>query len=509
MSWLRASTVVAASTLASRVLGFLRDVLMAQALGAGVAADAFLIALKIPNLLRRLFAEGAFSAAFVPLFSQVQVEEGTSSALALAGRAMTVLSLALLALTGLALVAMPLLIGLLAPGFDIFDPRRDLAIELTRRTFPYVWFISLAALLAGVLNVAGSFALPALVPVILNLVLIAALLLADGAPAMVVPVLALALPIAGILQLAALLLACRMAGVPVVPRFDLRDRRIRLLGRRILPGLASAGIYQINVVIVTIMATALAPGAVSFLYFADRLAQLPLGLIGVAISTALLPLVARRLAEGRFEEAKAMRNQAVEVALLLTLPAAAGLTALALPIVQILFGRGAFDLAATAATATALQACALGLPAAVLVRILAATFFARGDMRTPLLGAAAALVVNLGAGLAMLSSLEHLGLAIAASLGSWANLLVLSWRLGAIEERAFSRRTKQRAASMLACAAVCGSLGAQAFEELGRLGDPIALGSAILVAALGFFAMVTIVRAVRPKELTALLRDRA
>lgn len=509
MSWLRASSVVAAATLASRILGFVRDVLLAQALGAGVAADAFLVALKIPNLLRRLFAEGAFAAAFVPLFSQVHTMEGERASAAFAGRTLTILGLLLSVLTGVALVAMPLVILVLAPGFDLLDPRRDLAIELARRTFPYALFVSLTALMAGILNVLGRFALASLAPVVLNLVMIAALLVGLDDPVAQARLLALALPAAGILQLAMLWLACRWAGMAVVPRLDLRDRHLRPLGRRILPGLAGAGIYQINVVVVTVMATALAPGAVSFLYFADRLAQLPLGLIGVAISTALLPIVARRIAEGRLEEARAVRDQAVEVALLLTLPAAAGLTALALPIVQILFERGAFNALDAAATAAALQAFALGLPAAVLVRVLAASLFARGDMRTPLLGASVALLVTVAAGVATLQTLGHLGLAVAAALANWANLLVLALRLNAIEGRAFSRRTKLRTAGAFACAAIAASMAHQAFTELHHVGRLTALASAILVAALAFLGMVTLARVVRPHELVALFRDRA
>ncbi|WP_027135268.1 murein biosynthesis integral membrane protein MurJ [Geminicoccus roseus] len=509
MSWLRASSVVASATLASRLLGFLRDVLMAQALGAGVAADAFLVALKIPNLLRRLFAEGAFGAAFVPLFSQVHSMEGEQAARAFASRAFTILGVLLTLLTGLALLAMPLVITVLAPGFDLADPRHDLAVELARRTFSYALFVSLTALLAGVLNVLGRFAVASLAPVILNLVMIGALLTGGDDPVAQARLLALALPVAGVLQLAMLWLACRRAGMAVSLRPDLRDRHLRPLGRRILPGLAGAGIYQVNVVIVTIMATALAPGAVSFLYFADRLAQLPLGLIGVAISTALLPIVARRIAEGRLEAARALRDQAAEVALLLTLPAAAGLTALALPIVRILFERGAFDALDAAATASALQAFALGLPAAVLVRILAASLFARGDMRTPLVGASVALVVTLLVGLATLRPLGHLGLAVAASLANWANLTVLAWRLRGIEGRAFSRRTKLRALGALACAVFAGSMAHQAFTELHHIGRLTGLASAILVGGLAFFAMVTVVRVVRPRELVALFRDRA
>lgn len=509
MSWLRASSIVAAATLASRILGFVRDVLLAQTLGAGIAADAFLVALKIPNLLRRLFAEGAFAAAFVPMFSQIHTLEGADASKAFAGRAMALLGLLLSVLTALALIAMPLVIWVLAPGFDPLDPRRDLAIELARRTFAYALFVSLTALLAGVLNVLGRFAVPSLAPVILNLAMIGVLLLGGSDPVIQARQLAWALPVAGLLQLGLVWMACARAGMVVAPSLDLRDRRLHRLGRRILPGLAGAGIYQVNVVVVTVMATALAPGAISFLYFADRLAQLPLGLIGIAISTALLPLVARRMAEGRLEEARAMRDQAVEVALLLTLPAAAGLTALALPIVQILFGRGAFDPAAATATASALQAFALGLPAAVLVRILASVFFARGDMRTPLLGATLALAVNIGVGVSLLAPLGHLGLAIAASLASWANLLLLSWRLGRIEGRAFSRRTKLRAIGALACATLVGSLGHQAFIELRPLGAPVALVSAILVAGLAFVAMVVIFRVIRLREVAALFRDRA
>ena len=507
--WLRASSVVAAGTLLSRLLGFVRDVLLAQTLGAGVVADAFLVALKIPNLVRRLFAEGAFAAAFVPLLSRIDAEEGGPSARAFAGRALTLLAFVLLVTTALVMIFMPAVIAIIAPGFGSLDPRRAMAIDLARRTIPFALFVSLTALLAGVLNVAGRFALPALAPVLLNVVMIAALLVGASEPAAAARLLAFSLPLAGVLQLAMLWWACRQARMAVRPRFDLRDPNLRQLGARFLPGLAGAGVYHINVLIVTILATSLAPGAVSFLYFADRLAQLPLGLIGIAISTAALPSMARRIAEGRFAEARFLRDQAVEVSLLLTLPAAAGLTALALPIVKVLFMRGQFGEAPAAATAIALQAFAFGIPAAVLVRVLAASFYARGDLRTPLIGAIGALLVNIAIGLATLPTLGYLGLAIGASIASWTNLTILSWQLARLEGRAFASRTKLRGAGALACAVLAASLALRAYRELLHNGEGNALAAAMLVAAIGFFVMVVLFRVVRFDEVTALYRDRA
>ena len=509
MNWLRASTVVAAATLISRVLGLVRDILLAQTLGAGTAADAVLIALKIPNLTRRLFAEGAFAAAFVPLLSKTKSEDGPAAAIAFASRALTLLAILLLIMTALAMIAMPLVIRALAPGFDLLDPRRDLAIMLARRTFPYAFFISLTALLAGVLNVSGRFAVAASAPVVLNLVMIAVLLSVNVSPIATAAALALSVPLAGALQLALVWWACWRAGIIVIPRLDLADRRLMQLGKRLLPGIAGTGVYQLNVMVATVLATSLAPGAVSFLYFSDRLAQLPLGIIGLAISTAILPLMALRLSEGKYVEAYDLRDKAIELSLLLTLPAAAGLTVLALPIVQVLFERGLFDTRSAEATASALQAFALGLPAAVMVRVVAAGLFAHGDTRSPLIGASVALFANVAVGLAALPVFGHLGLAIAASAASWANLATLAFRMMRLEGRAFSNRTKLRAAGATVSAVLAASFAHQVFVEFQHLGAMAAVSAAVVLGTITFFALAIVVRAASIQELLILYRDRA
>lgn len=507
MSWLRASSIVAGATLASRVLGFVRDVLLAQGLGADIASDAFLVALKLPNLTRRLFAEGAFASAFVPIMGQTHARDGLTEARRFAERAGTLLGLVLLAVTGLGMVLMPLVIAVIAPGFGPGDPRQGLSIELARWTFLYVVAISLTALVAGALNVLGRFAAAALAPLILNLVLIAVLLTGTADPIANAHRLAQAVPVAGVLQLAWVWLACARAGMPLLPRLDLRDPRLRRLWRLLLPGIAGAGVYQLNVVIGTIMATALSPGAVAFLYFADRLAQFPLGLVGVALSTALLPLMTRRIAEHRHAAALDARNRAMELGLILTLPATVGLLVLAEPIVVTLFARGAFDARAVAATSAALQLYALGLPAAVLVRILAAARFAHADTRTPLIGAVAALLVNLVVGLSLMGPFGHMGLALAASLGSWANLGLLAWQARRTDGSALDRQGWQRSALALLAALLAGAAARLVHHRFdhGFVGLAVALGCAVAV----HLAVLLVTGALRPAELRGLLRERA
>src|SRR5258706_4699516 len=367
---------------------------IAGLLGAGPLADAFLIAFKLPNLFRRLFAEGAFSAAFVPLFGGLLARDGRAAAERIAGQTLAWLTATLLALTVLAELVMPALMLALAPGF-VGDPARfDAAVALTRITFPYLLFIALTALLGGMLNALDRFAAAAAAPILLNVVMIAAALVLPPWVGGAAPALAWGVFVAGALQLVWLAGACRAAGCALAlpwPRWEPGVRRLlQLLG----PGAFGAGAVQIGLMINVILASLLAPGSVSFLYYADRIVQLPLGVVGAAIATALLPALTRDLQRGE-AAARTTLDRALEGALALTLPAMAGLVVLAEPIIAVLFQRGAFDAAATHATAATLAGFALGLPAYVLVKVLAPAFFAREDTRTPVRAAVIALVVNL------------------------------------------------------------------------------------------------------------------
>ena len=429
MALLRSIATVGGYTMISRVLGFARDILIAALLGAGPVADAFFVAFKLPNFFRRLFAEGAFNAAYVPLFTAHLSEDGTESARRFASEVLSVLIVTLLLFCTALQIFMPWAMYVFAPGFAADPAKFDLAVELTRITFPYLLFISLVSQLGGVLNSLGRFAAAAATPILLNLALIGALL--GLTPFVETPGHALAwgVAIAGVLQFLWLIEACRRADMSFrLPRPSLSPRVRRLLVL-IAPGAIGAGVVQINLLIGVVIASLLPSGSVSFLYYADRVNQLPLGVIGVAVGTALLPLMSRQLRAGDDGAAMASLNRSLEFSLLLTVPAAAALIAIPGPIISVLFERGAFTAGATAATADALVAYSIGLPAYVLIKVLAPGFFAREDTVTPVKVAAFCVVVNIAASLALMGPMSHVGVALATAIAAWVNAILLAWLL--------------------------------------------------------------------------------
>ena len=429
MRLLSAIATIGGYTLASRVLGFVRDILIAALLGAGPVADAFFVAFKLPNFFRRLFAEGAFAAAFVPHFTRILTEDGADAARHFCERVLSVLLAVLLVFCTAMQIAMPWAMYLFAPGFAADPDKFDLAVELARIAFPYLLFVSLVSQLGGVLNALDRFAAAAAAPILLNLSLI--LCLIGLAPMLETPGHALAWGVfaAGVIQFLWLIEACRRAGVVFrLPRPRLTPPVKRLMAK-ILPGAIGAGVQQINLVIGVILASLLPTGAISYLYYADRIYQLPLGVIGIAVGTALLPLLSRQLREGDEAGGQASFNRALEFSLLLTLPAAAALIVMPGPIVAVLFERGAFDAGSTAATASALAAFALGLPAFVLVKVLAPGFFAREDVVTPVKIALVSVAANIALSAALLVPLQHVGLALATSAASWLNAFLLAFVL--------------------------------------------------------------------------------
>lgn len=416
-------------TAASRVLGFVRDILTAALLGAGPVADAFFVALKLPNFFRRLFAEGAFSAAFVPAFSGTLVAEGREQARALAEQVLAALAVLLFVLAGLAILLMPQLMAVLAPGFRDDPLRYGLAVELSRVTFVYLPLISVVSLLTGVLNGLDRFAAAAAAPCLFNLCLIAALLAVGAEPARQARAQSYAVAVSGGLQVAWLAWSVRGAGLGLRfprPRLTAGVKRIAAL---MLPGTIGAGVTQINLMVDVMLASLLPAGAVSWLYYADRVNQLPLGVIGIALSTALLPLLSRQVRAGELAAANAAQNRAVEFALLVTLPAAVALAVAGGPIIATLFARGAFAESDAHATALALAAYALGLPAYVLNKVLAPGFFARGDTATPVRVGIATVLLNVLLSLLLIWPLAHVGLALATALAAIFNVALLWSRL--------------------------------------------------------------------------------
>jgi len=419
---IRSILTVGVWTMASRVLGFVRDVLIASSLGAGLVADAFFVALRLPNLFRRLFGEGAFNAAFVPQFAAMLRAEGHDAARRFASQTFSLMAFWLTTLTVAGIAAMPLVVGVIAPGFAALPEKFDLAVDLSRITFPYLVLICLAALMSGILNALDRFAVASATGVVFNVTLIAALLgltplLATGGHA-----LAWGVAVSGILQLGLVMTAAYRAGMGMrLVRPSLSPELRRLL-RRMGPGVIGGGVTQLNLAVDVVIASLLPAGTVSFLYYADRIQQLPLGVIGTAIGTAMLPALSRQVAGGEGAVALDTQNRAIEYAMILTLPAAVALVVIPWPIIWTLFGHGAFDAQSARLTAEALAAYAIGLPAFVMIKVLAPGFFARGDTMTPVKVAGATVVAHLAMNLAFMvppiGPLSHLGPPLATSLAA-------------------------------------------------------------------------------------------
>ena len=454
MALIRSIATVGGYTMISRIFGFVRDILIAAILGAGPVADAFFVAFKLPNFFRRLFAEGAFSAAFVPLFTGHLTRDGRGAAQSFAAEVLAVLAATLFVLVTLLQIAMPVAMYVFAPGFADDPAKFDLAVELTRITFPYLLFISMVSLLGGVLNSLGRFAAVAATPILLNLILIGSLL--GAAPYLPTPGHALAWGVAtaGIVQFLWLIGACRRAGVGFrLPRPRMTARVRRLL-RLMLPGAVGAGVVQINLLIDIVIASLLPTGAISFLYYADRVNQLPLGVVGVAVGTALLPLLSRQLRAGEEAAARNSMNRALEFCLFLSVPAAAALMVIAHPVVVTLFERGAFGADTATATAGALMAYAFGLPAYVLIKVLGPGFFAREDTTTPVKIAVLCVAVNVALNLILIHYIAHVGIALATALSAWLNAALLALVLRRRGHLAADARLKKRLPRMVLAAAV-------------------------------------------------------
>lgn len=419
-----AGSVVASMTALSRVSGFVRDIVLSHFLGAAGAADAFFVAFRIPNFFRRLFAEGAFAQAFVPVLAEYRT--GDRRALddfvrVVAGNLTVVL--ALVTLVGV-LGAFGLVV-VFAPGFAGDDDRLALATDMLRVTFPYLAFISLTAFAGALLNSFHRYAVPAFTPVLLNLALIGAALFA--APLFSHPAMALAWGVlfAGAAQLLFQFPSLRRLELLLAPRVDWRDPGVRKVGSLLGPAVFAASVHQLNGLISGILASLLVTGSISWLYYADRLMEVPIGLVAVALGTVLLPNLSRLHARGDPDGFASTLDWGLRMAVLFALPAAAALFFLAVPLVGTMFHHGEFDAGDARMTALALQAFALGLPALVVVKIAAPGFFARQDTRTPFRYAAISVAVNIVAGLALFWWLKHVGLALALGIAATVNAVLL------------------------------------------------------------------------------------
>lgn len=512
MNLARAIATVGGFTMISRVTGFVRDMLIAAVVGAGPASDAFFVAFQIPNFFRRLTGEGALTVAFVPMFAGMVETKGKEAAVAFAGQVQSVLLVVLLGLVVAAELAMPGVILVMAPGFADEVLRYELAVELTRITFPYLPLISLVALWGGMLNSLGKFWAMAAAPILLNLILITALATAAGALETPGHVLAWGVAAAGVAQAVFVAAACRREdALPrlVRPRLTPQVKKLLIL---MAPAALGAGVVQVNAFIGILLASLLPAGSVSYLYYADRVVQLPLGVVGVAIGTALLPMLSRQVRAGSTAEAIGTQNRALEIALLLTVPAAAALAVIADPLITVLFQRGAFTEGDGVETAITLAAYAVGLPAFVLIKVFQPGFFAREDTATPVKVAAAAVAANLACNAVLLPLYAQVGIALSTALSSWLNaglLALLLWRRGHFgADGRLARRVPRILLSAAAMAAVLWVLSDFVRPWLaGGTVERIAGLAALVIAGLAVYAAACLIlRAAHPRDLAALRR---
>lgn len=429
MSFIKSILTVSGMTLLSRLSGFVRDTMVANIIGAGPVSDAFFVALRVPNLFRSLFAEGAFSAAFVPLYSKAKAEGGQGEANTFAGQALSVLMAVLLPFTVIMMLIMPWAMFVLAPGFHARPEVYELAVNYARITFPYLMLVSGAALLASVLNSNHKFGPGAAAPIAFNLVMIAALVLSPMIHVEPGLAMAYAVPLSAVIQWIWLAGHCKKMGVSPAMLLPKLSVRVKELFVRIGPGAIGAGATQINIAVSTILASLLPTGSVSWLFYADRLNQLPLGIIGIAIATTLLPVLSRRVQSNDVDGARHYTTRSLEFGMILGLPAAIGLGMAAKVIVEVLFQHGAFTALDTANTSAALIAYVIGIVPFILIKILSTIFFSHHDTKTPVKTAIISVVLNILLAMGLLQIMGHVGVALATSIASFANVLMLLYAL--------------------------------------------------------------------------------
>jgi putative peptidoglycan lipid II flippase len=506
----KAAAVVGGATLLSRILGFVRDIVIAWYFGAGLYSDAFFVAFRIPNLFRRMFAEGSLSISFIPVFAECLTKQGKDEANRLAGSAVRLLSLILIAAVISGILLSPLIVRLIAPGFSDTAGKYALTVSLTRIMFPYLFFICLAALFMSILNVLGHFAAPAFAPAILNISIIAALFFIPAGSGESAKILAAGVLAGGFLQLAAQIPFLIKNGVYFWRGSGIYHPGLKEAGILMLPAIFGAAVYQINILIGTLLASFLPEGSVSYLYYADRLVQLPLGIFAISAATAIFPALSRQASANDMAAFKETFDYSLRLVLFITFPCMAGLIVLREPIIALLFKRGEFDAQTAALTAQALLYYSIGLWAFSSVRIVVSVFYALRDTRTPVITALISFLANVVLSLLLMQPMKHGGLALATSLSSMLNvvllLLALDIKIGSLG----LKRLKESVFKIAVCSLIMGGVvhGLSSFvmpyDNLSFRGQLSGVTLCILAGVIVYAVLSCLIKSPEIKSLVAL-----
>jgi putative peptidoglycan lipid II flippase len=508
----RAAGVLGFATILSRIMGMVRDMVVSRLFGAGFATDAFFAAYQIPNMLRRFFAEGALTAAFVPTFSECYTQKGEGAAKELANTCFTLLTIVMALITAIGIIFSPQIVSLMFPGFAAEPSKLELTVLLNRLMFPYIFFVSLVALCMGILNTLRHFFTPAISTVFLNITIILSALLLHNA--FNVPILSLAVGVlaGGLLQLLLQLPVLWRRGFRLRLRFDFNNPAVRRIALLMGPSIFGVGVYYLNITVGNILASLLPQGSVSYLYYAQRLFEFPQGIFTVSVAQAVLPSMSRQAAEGDMEALKESLQFGLRLMIFITVPAMAGLLVSATPIFSLLFMGGAFDFAKAVACGDALIYYSLGLTSVAMVRVIAPAFYSLKDTRTPVITALAAFILNLIFSLILMRTMLHSGLALASSLSAFVNMALLLYlfrrKAGSFGGRKLLLVTvKSCVAAVPAAAAALLLLPLANWSQQGeKLLKGGVLSAAVLAAVVTYALISLLLRSEEAGEAAALIR---
>ncbi|MBV5340882.1 MAG: murein biosynthesis integral membrane protein MurJ [Deltaproteobacteria bacterium] len=508
----RAAGILGSATMLSRIMGMVRDMVVSRLFGAGLATDAFFAAFQIPNMLRRFFAEGALTAAFVPTFSSTLTKHGEEKARELANTCFTLLTIVMAAITLVGILLSPVIVGLMFPGFKAEPGKLELAVLLNRLMFPYIFFISLVALCMGILNTLRHFFTPAISTVFLNISMILAAFCLRGFFEAPITALAVGVLIGGCIQLIMQLPVLWSKGFPLRPNFNFSSPEVRSIGLLMLPSVFGVGVYYLNITVSAILASLLPQGSISYLYYAQRLFEFPQGVFTASVAQAVLPSMSRQAAVGDIAGMKETLSFGVRLMLFITIPAMAGLMVCSTPIFSLIFMGGAFDYETAVNSAQALLYYSAGLSFVALTRVLAPVFYALKDTKTPVFTALITFIINLCLSLALMGPLKHGGLALATTLSALCNMLLLLWllrrKIGSFGgNRIMLTALKSSLASIPMAAAVWYGCSFVDWSEAGhKILKVTFLGGSILCGVAIYFLSVKLLRSEEVTEAVSLLR---